>query len=60
MATRTASIKETGVEISQEEWARFDAAVAREKAERPPEAPHERGEAARDPAAERAGDQPRK
>ena len=31
---RKASIKETGEEISQADWARFDAAVARAKAER--------------------------
>lgn len=31
---RKASIKETGEELSQAEWARFDAAVARLKAER--------------------------
>jgi len=31
---RRASIKETGEEISEAEWARFDAAVARAKAER--------------------------
>lgn len=34
MTTRRASIKETGEELSQAEWARFDAAVARLKAER--------------------------
>ena len=33
--SRIASIKETGEEISQADWERFDAAVAREKAERP-------------------------
>ena len=32
---RKASIKETGEELSPAEWARFDAAVARLKAERP-------------------------
>ena len=32
--TRKASIKETGEELSQAEWERFDAAVAAEKAER--------------------------
>ena len=31
---RKASIKETGEELSEAEWARFDAAVARLKAER--------------------------
>ena len=31
---RKASIKETGEELSAAEWARFDAAVARLKAER--------------------------
>ena len=31
---RKASIKETGEELSPAEWARFDAAVARLKAER--------------------------
>ena len=31
---RKASIKETGEELSQAEWERFDAAVARLKAER--------------------------
>ncbi len=31
---RKASIKETGEEISQAEWARFDAGVARAKIER--------------------------
>ena len=31
---RKASIKETGEELSPSEWARFDAAVARLKAER--------------------------
>ena len=34
MTKRKASIKETGEEISEAEWARFDAAVARLKAER--------------------------
>jgi hypothetical protein len=34
MKTRTASIKETGEELSQADWARFDAAVAEEKAKR--------------------------
>ena len=32
--TRSASIKETGEELSAAEWARFDAAVAADKAER--------------------------
>lgn len=35
MKTRTASIKETGEELSQADWARFDAAVAEAKAKRP-------------------------
>ncbi len=34
MKIRTASIKETGEELSQSDWARFDAAVAEEKAKR--------------------------
>ena len=34
MQTRRASIKETGEELSQAEWERFDAAVAMAKAER--------------------------
>ena len=34
MATRKASIKETGEELSPAEWARFDAAVDSAKAER--------------------------
>ena len=32
--TRSASIKETGEELSAAEWARFDAAVAADRAER--------------------------
>ncbi len=35
MSRRKASIKETGEELSQEEWARFDAAVAKIQSERP-------------------------
>ena len=35
MSSRKASIKETGEELSQEDWARFDAAVAKVQAERP-------------------------
>ena len=38
--TRKASIKETGEELSQAEWARFDAAVAEEKAKRAVTEPH--------------------
>jgi hypothetical protein len=34
MNNRIASVKETGEELSQEEWARFDAAVAEIRAER--------------------------
>ena len=34
MQTRRASIKETGEELSQAEWERFDAAVAEVKSER--------------------------
>ena len=34
MQTRRASIKETGEELSQADWKRFDAAVAEVKAER--------------------------
>ena len=33
MQTRRASIKETGEELSQADWERFDAAVAQVKAE---------------------------
>lgn len=33
-ASRIASIKETGEELSAEDWARFDAAIAQIKAER--------------------------
>ena len=36
---RKASIKETGEELSADEWARFDAAVARAKAERSADEP---------------------
>lgn len=55
--TRKASIKETGEELSQAEWERFDAAVADEKAQRPKRQPSERDEAAREPQpADRAGD----
>ena len=39
---RKASIKETGEELSQAEWARFDAAVARLKAEREQAGSHQR------------------
>ena len=34
MQTRRASIKETGEELSQADWERFDAAVAEVKSER--------------------------
>jgi hypothetical protein len=34
MQTRRASIKETGEELSQADWERFDAAVAQVKAEK--------------------------
>lgn len=34
MRSRKASIKESGEEISREEWARFDAAVAEVRGER--------------------------
>ena len=47
--TRKASIKESGEELSQEEWDRFDAAVAEEKANRPEGEPHERDSAVADP-----------
>lgn len=48
---RRASIKETGEELSQEEWARFDAAVAQIRAERQGDAeqPRCRTEPAREP-----------
>lgn len=49
MTTRKASIKETGEEISQADWERFDAAVAREKAKRPESEPFARDEAAAEP-----------
>ena len=45
MKTRTASIKETGEELSQADWARFDAAVAEEKAKRTPPGPRKPAEA---------------
>ena len=48
---RKASIKETGEELSQEEWAAFDAAVAEEKARRPKAEPYERGSADKEPEA---------
>ena len=35
MKTRTASIKETGDELRQADWPRFDAAIAEDKAKRP-------------------------
>ena len=47
--TRKASIKETGEEISQAEWERFDAAVAEEKAKRPAAEPYERDATETDP-----------
>ncbi len=43
MTKRSASIKETGEELSPAEWERFDAAVADAKAER--ERPEPAGEA---------------
>lgn len=49
MSERKASIKETGEELSQEQWARFDAAVADEKARRPKAEPFERNASIRDP-----------
>lgn len=42
MTTRKASIKETGEEIAQAEWKRFDAAVAEVKAERRETKPSQR------------------
>ena len=50
--TRKASIKETGEEVSQTEWERFDAAVADEKARRPKGQPSERDEAEHEPVGE--------
>ena len=47
--TRKASIKETGEEISQAEWERFDAAVAEEKAKRPEGEPHDRDSSVAEP-----------
>ena len=47
--TRKASIKETGEELSQAEWERFDAAVAEEKAKRPQGEPYERDSSVSDP-----------
>ena len=46
--TRKASIKETGEELSQAEWERFDAAVAAEKAERHEDEPSASDKAAGD------------
>ncbi len=48
MQTRKASIKETGEELSQAEWERFDAVIADRRAEklRPKPAPRERDGAA--------------
>ena len=47
--TRKASIKESGEEITQAEWERFDAAVAAEKAKRPRTEPYERDSSVADP-----------
>ena len=47
MSNRKASIKETGEELSQEDWARFDAAVAKVQAERPKAQPYECDKAAK-------------
>jgi hypothetical protein len=55
--TRIASIKETGEEISQADWDRFDAAVAEEKAKRSRREPYERGEAAHEPGPVTRADQ---
>lgn len=44
MQQRKASIKETGEELSQADWERFDAAVAKDKAERSKAEPYERDE----------------
>ena len=51
--TRKASIKETGEEISQADWARFDAAVATEKAEHPERMPTEHDDVAGKPDSRR-------
>lgn len=47
MSNRKASIKETGEELSQDDWARFDAAVAKVQAERPKAQPYESDKAAK-------------
>lgn len=60
MGARKASIKETGEELSQEDWKRFDRAVETEEKRRPRTEPYERDEVAREPDCprdERAGRQ---
>ena len=54
MSIRKASIKETGEELTQEEWARFDAAVAKVQAERPKREPDDRDKADAKPREVRA------
>ena len=55
--TRKASIKESGEELSQADWQRFDAAVADIQAERPPDdGPHEEGAKGARPEAPDAGE----
>ena len=48
--SRIASVKETGEELSQAEWRRFEAAVESEVEQRPKAEPYERGVQAAEPA----------
>jgi hypothetical protein len=48
--SRIASVKETGEELSQAEWKRFEDAVESEVEERPKAEPYERGAQAAEPA----------
>lgn len=59
--SRIASVKETGEEVSQADWKRFEDAVESDVERRPKAEPYERGEEAAEPTrAEQPGTSSRK